>query len=134
MEHKTPTGAQISHSTVEKRIKQFLVSLDELINELKNSGSNKSRNPKGLVGEQVEDLLHSIEKCAKSRVYLKEKDDHAGLDSRGTELWNMTTKLLRSEKPSDVENKNTYLKLRHLAYLTLDCAQRTCGRTTQGLL
>ncbi|KAF3188043.1 hypothetical protein TWF788_001502 [Orbilia oligospora] len=46
----------------------------------------------------------------------------------------MTTKLLRSEKPSDIENKNTYLKLRHLAYLTLDCAQRTCGRTTQGSL
>ncbi|KAK6504736.1 hypothetical protein TWF481_006675 [Arthrobotrys musiformis] len=130
MEHKTPsTGAQISHSTVEKRIKQFLVSLDELFNELKTSGSNKA---KSWIAERVEDLLHSIEKCAKSRVYVKAKDDHAGLDSRGTELWNMTTKLLRSEKPSDVENKNTHLKLRHLAYLTLDCAQRTCGRTTQG--
>ncbi|KAK6500840.1 hypothetical protein TWF506_003602 [Arthrobotrys conoides] len=183
MEHKTPTGAQISHSTVEKRIKQFLVSLDELINELKNLNSssslglNKARSSKVWVAEQVEDLLHSIEKCAKSRVYVKEKDDHAGLDSRGTELWNMTTKLLRSEKPSDLENKNTYLKrmlldpelhpymlprlapppppltpphlengndpliryikhvtVRHLAYLTLDCAQRTCGRTTQGSL
>ncbi|KAK6345570.1 hypothetical protein TWF718_007480 [Orbilia javanica] len=135
MEHKTPgTGVQISHSTVEKRIKQFLVSLDELINEVKNQNSNKPRNPKNWIVEQAEELLHSIEKCAKSRVYVKAKDDHAGLDSRGTELWNMTTKLLRSEKPSDIENKNTHLKLRHLAYLTLDCAQRTCGRATQGSL
>ncbi|KAK6528388.1 hypothetical protein TWF281_009629 [Arthrobotrys megalospora] len=134
MEHKTPsTGAQISHSTVEKRIKQFLVSLDELLNDLKSPNSNK-RDPKNWEAERLEDLFRSIEKCAKSRVYVKAKDDHAGLDSRGTELWNMTTKLLRSEKQSDVENRNIHLRLRHLAYLTLDCAQRTCGRTTQGSL
>ncbi|KAK6360250.1 hypothetical protein TWF730_006398 [Orbilia blumenaviensis] len=107
MEHKTPTtGAQISHSSVEKRIKQFLVSLDELLSELK---SPKQYNPNNWIRERVDELLPSIEKCAGGRVYVKAQDDHAGLDSRGTELWNITTKLLRSERQSDVEKK-TYLR------------------------
>ncbi|KAK6359354.1 hypothetical protein TWF696_000515 [Orbilia brochopaga] len=121
----------ISQAKLEKQIKQFLASIDNLLADLKSTHKN---NPSTWPSDRLGNLLQAIEKCTKARGHIKARDDHAALDQRGTELWNMTTKLLRSESPSDLENRKIYLKLRHLAYLTLDSAQRTSGRTTRGSL
>ncbi|KAK6535450.1 hypothetical protein TWF694_001908 [Orbilia ellipsospora] len=160
MEHKMGgSSTQPGHSTVEKRIKQYLALFDSLLSDLK-SGSDLLRDPRRWAEGRVGELEGMVERCARGREGLGIKEDHGGLDGRGTELWNMTTKLLRGEEVEgevrkvhlrreflafdesselcvrivDFANKLTPVIVRHLAYLTLDCAQRTCGRTVQGLL
>ncbi|KAJ6260206.1 hypothetical protein Dda_4430 [Drechslerella dactyloides] len=91
----------------EKQVKQFLASIDALLTDLK---STHKSDPSTWPPDRLDNLLQAIDKCAKARGQIKAKDDHAALDQRGTELWNLTTKLLRSESPSDVENRKIHLK------------------------
>ncbi|EWC47593.1 hypothetical protein DRE_03213 [Drechslerella stenobrocha 248] len=106
MEHLTPGTHAAGLLKVEKQIKQFLTSIDELLADLKSTKNDPSAWATG----RLDALIEAIQRCAKGRAHSKTTDDHAGLDQRGTELWNMTTKLLRSEKEADVNNRKNQLK------------------------
>lgn len=46
--------------------------------------------------DRLDDLISQVDKCAKSRIYVKVKEEHEGLDRRGTALILLPPSLLLS--------------------------------------
>ncbi|EPS44962.1 hypothetical protein H072_1069 [Dactylellina haptotyla CBS 200.50] len=129
MEHKHP-----NQSTLDKRIRQYLVPrkldpairdvgkfeadglLESLLSDLKSSGK-QAHDPRKWDEGRLEELFGMVGSFA---------IDHWEGDI-GTELWNMTTKLLRSESEVDIANQKTYLKHTSLTSRSIALRERAVG-------